>query len=378
MLAKKMFFIICPLIVALLVACAPKAAPPPPSSAQPAQSQPRALTPEEQAWNATVEAAKKEGKVTLYTFSFTGDIGKAIAEAFEAKYGIKLEFVTGVGATLVERVKSEQAGKVFLADTVDTSVVQVAILKREGMTQSAGPLPALKEKDAWVADPSADAEGHVVSMRSTVLTPFINTKVIEPKDAPKSLRDMLSPKWKKQIAMGNPLTVPVTVWAYLVYKKNSVLDDNYWRQLGLQEPRYGNSVRDVATFVSRAETAITFYLSDTAIAPLVKEGAPIQAIEVQEGVILVPQSSGIAMVKGAPHPNAARVFINWILAQEGQTSFANAMGGMLSLRKDVVDRRPSALKTEQKKVFIVDLAMQEETSKVQKDMTINKLLGIEK
>ena len=215
-------------------------------------------------------------------------------------------------------------------------------------------------------------------MRSTVLTPYINTKVIEPKDAPRSLRDLLAPKWKRQIAMGNPLTVPVTVWAYLVHKRNGALDDTYWQQLGQQEPRYGNSVRDLATFVGRAETAITFYLSDTAIAPLVKEGAPIQAIEVQEGVILVPQSSGIAMVKGAPHPNAARVFINWILTQEGQTVFAKAMGGMLSLRKDVVDTRPPALKTEQKKVFMVDLAMQEETAKVQKDMTISKLLGMEK
>lgn len=385
MRGNKLYVIALALVVLSSMACAPKSTPAPAPQSAPPKAGPAArapggpvISPEEAAWNQIVDEAKKEGEVTLYTFSFTGDIGKAVAQAFEAEYGIKVGFVTGVGATLVERIKSEQAASKYFADTVDTSIVQVLMLKQDSMTQSRGTVPALREKGAWIADPSGDVEGHVVAMRSTILTPYINTQLVEPKDTPRSLQDMLSPKWKRQIAMGNPLTVPVTVWVYLLYKRDGILQDEYWRRIGQQEPRYGNSVRDLATFLARGEVASVFYTSDTAMAPLVKEGAPIKAIEFDVGTVLVPQASGIAMVRNAPHPNAARVFINWILTQKGQTVFSQAMGGMLSLRKDVADLRPAALRTEQKKMLMVDLAMQHETFKVQKEMTVNKLLGIEK
>lgn len=254
----------------------------------------------------------------------------------------------------------------------------VMIGKQEGVTQPMGELPVLRQRDVWVNDPRSDAEGHIVAMRSSTFTPYINTNLVRPEETPQSFRELLEPKWKKKIVIGNPVTVPSVVWIYLTYKKTGALNDDYWRQLARQDLIFAPTTRDVPGLTSRAEGALSFPTADSTSAPLVKEGAAIKAVEFEEGVMVVPQSTGIALAKNAPHPNAARLFTNWLLSQEGQTIYTQAVGGLPPLRKDVADIRPASLKTEQRKVAIVDLAIQDETTKVQRDGTVQKLLGLGK
>ncbi|MBF8304759.1 MAG: hypothetical protein HW399_1134 [Dehalococcoidia bacterium] len=100
-----------------------------------------------------VAEAKKEGKVTLYTWAFVGDIGQEVFRAFEANSGIKVEAITGVGSMLVERIKSEQAAKGNIADTLDTSIAIVGTAMNMGLLDSLADLPILQQKDVWAYNP---------------------------------------------------------------------------------------------------------------------------------------------------------------------------------------------------------------------------------
>lgn len=95
-----------------------------------------------------------------------------------------------------------------------------------------------------------------------------------------------------------------------------------------------------------------------------------------EGGIVGNIVPGIALVKKAPHPNAARVFVNWLLSAEGQRVYAQAKVGF-SMRKDVPDFSVPALKIQPKKINPMSLEVLLAASKLQNERVVAKLLGIE-
>ena len=337
------------------------------------------VSPEDAAWQKVVSEAKREGKVTLYTTGLTGEIGKAVAKVFENKYGINLEFVTGIATVHMERIKIElRAGK-YIADTLDSSTSNVVMAKEEGLTVSMGDLPVLREKDVWALQPpGVDREGHLIGWRAGVYPTFINSTLVKPGEEPRSYRELLEPRWRGKITLASPVTTPSIINVYLVTRKAGALDDDFWRSLGRQDLRIGPSFREPIAWLARGEVAVLLGLPDSNVAPFVKEGAPIKAIELAEGVAVFPQLVAFALIRNGPHPNAARVFVNWLLSQEGQQVYAEAAGGMTPLRKDTPDIRPPSLKVEMKKPLIVDFPMQMEATKLQRDGTLAKLLGLEK
>lgn len=384
---RRLLLLVIFLVPSLLFgACAPAAAPPsvPPASTPASIPVPAAankpLVPQDDPWARVVAEAKKEGRVTLYTFLFTGDVGKEVSRAFEDKYGIKLEFVTGIGTILIERIKAEQRAGRFIADTLDTAVSLVAIAKEDGLTASMGELPALADKDIWaLSSPRADPEGHIIGIRPTTLPFWINTTAIKPGEEPRSYRDLVDTRWGGgKLGLSSPVTAPNSIWIYLTTRKNGSLDDDFWRRLGRQQLRLAPSVRETPSWLARGEIAASFVDADSSMAPYVKEGAPLKAVEMSEGVLVAPQSVSIALAKNGPHPNAARVFTNWYLGQEGQSLYARAVGGYYPLRKDTPDIRPPALRVEIKKALLVDLPVALESAKMQREGTLAKLMGVEK
>jgi len=134
---KKWLLSLCVLIGVLLTACAPQSAPASaPTQAPtlaPAQTVPvaKTLTKEEASWNTVVEAAKKEGYLSVYSYNMVGDVGVAVSRAFKAKYGITADIITGRGAEFVERVKTEKRMGRLVADVNDGSSVHSEIMKNE-------------------------------------------------------------------------------------------------------------------------------------------------------------------------------------------------------------------------------------------------------
>lgn len=369
-------------ILSIIFACSPKVTPTSSLSTPAPIAAPRVVpttSPEDATWQKVVEAAKKEGTVTLYSFAFTGDVGGIIGRTFEDKYGIKLDFVTGIGTTLMERIKTEQRAQKFIADTLDTSTSFVALAKDDGLTISMGALPNLREKDAWaLAPPTVDTEGHLITTRPATYPSYINTNLVKSGEQPRSYRELLDPQWRGgKVTIGSPITDPIPIYVYLTTRKAGVLDDDFWRRLGRQELKVSPSVREPGLWLARGEAALSFSSSEPNVASYIKEGAAIKAIEMAEGVTINPYSNSISLIKNGAHPNAARVFVNWLLSQEGQQIYAQSVGGFVPLRRDVPDIRPINMRIEMKKPLIVGLPLILETARLQREGTLAKLLGIE-
>lgn len=365
--------------LATLISCAPKAEPPPASTPTSAPAKATTVTspaqaPASSAWDNIVTEAKKEGKVTMYTFSLTGDIGQAIAQAFEAKYGIKVEYITGVGATLIERVKTEQAGKRFIADTLDTSSTIMAGAKKDAITAPAGNLPALTQKDVWLAHPRLDDEGHLIAFDTLYQIPYVNTTLVKPGDEPKSYQDILDPKWKGKIVTSDPSTVAYLPRLYSVMVSRKILDDDFFRKIAKQELKVVPTVRDDANALIRGEASLLLNGGTTILNPFIAQGVPVKPIDMKEGAILA-MSPSIALVTNAPHPNAARLMIDWLVSVEGQTVYQKARSN-LPVRNDVQDFTPTGGRFKPGKIVITTIADEVEAARLQREKVVTKLMGL--
>lgn len=320
-----------------------------------------------------VSEAKKEGKVSLYTFWITSDAGRAVAEAFERRYGIKVELVTGVGTVLIERIKSEQAAGKYVADTLDSSISLVAMAKDQGLTQRWGNLPVLVERDVWRIPPRVDPEGHIINGGVGHVTTMVNTALVKPGEEPRSISDFLDPKWGGgKTSVASPVTAPVTIMAYVA----KMVNEDFLARLAKNNPKIGPTVRDSISSVARGEAPVEFLMTDSITAPLVTRGAPLKAIELTEGALRI-HGLTMTLARNAPHPNAARVFGNWLLSREGQETVHKASSSTPA-RKDMTSFMPPAVVIDYKKVATLGLDDMQQVSKLQQEGTIAKLLGLGK
>ncbi|MDO8634967.1 MAG: extracellular solute-binding protein, partial [Dehalococcoidia bacterium] len=332
------------------------------------------LTSQDTAWEKVIDAARKEGKITLYTYSFTGDIGLAVSRGFQQRYGISVELVTGIGTVLIERIKSEVAANKHIADTIDTAAPIIATAKALGITSSVGDIPALREKDVWHAYPALDVEAHMLGLEFSAQVPFINTSQVSVEQAPRSYMELLEPRWKgKKVGIASPETTPNFVWVYAL-RKPLGLPDDYFAQMGRQDLRIYATVRDMYRSIVTGEIAVLAPGSMGTLAPDIAKGAPIRPIEPKEGA-MADYGNTIAPVKNGPHPNATRLFINWLLSVEGQTVFHQAKSNA-SVRKDVPDFTPEAGRLQIKKSVPMNLAVHTDTSRIMRDGELSRIMGL--
>ncbi|MBI4287326.1 MAG: extracellular solute-binding protein [Chloroflexi bacterium] len=381
---KRSLWAVTLLIMAVTIAaCRPQAPVPPaastPAAAPPVQQTPSkpapsAQSPDDIAWNKVLEAARKEGVVTAYSFSLTGDIAKAAIEAFQNRYGIKLDVVGGVGATLAERIKTENNAKKYVADTFDTAVNGIIPIKELGLLVNLKDLPALKEKNVWLLEPVMDpAEGTMLQIRLTYQTTVINTTLVKPDAEPKSFLDFLDPKWKgKKLASAPPrVSWPLV---YLNIAIPDIISESYLRSLGKQELLMVTTMRDEATAVARGDALAVVSTSLSTVDALVRSGAPLKAVVMKEGTISA--NPAVSVLKNAPHPNAARVFANWWLSPEGQTAVNKAMG-VPNVRKDVPDFSSEGTRIKPVKLLPLDEEANRLTAKYVAEGRVDKWLGVD-
>ena len=366
-------------VVIAALSCAPTSRPPQPATSSPAQpataigTAPQFSSPEDVKWAKIVEAAKKEGKVNAYDYFMVGDIGVAVSRAFEARYGIKLEMVPARGAETLERLKTERRIGAIVADMLGGSSPNTINMKREGLTEKVSDiLPVFREKDVWAVDPLAlDPDGHVIGYNSSNINGYINTKLVKMEDAPKSLQDYLKPQWKGKIVASDPTISNSTYITFVPLLNRGIIDMAYIKALGEQ-----NLILDVSplgTFqkLARGDAYLTPPVSDSTTGPIAVTGAPVQAISLAHGT--EAYMSAIAAVKGAPHPNAALVYLNWRMSPEGQAVYGQSAGAG-SVRKDVPDFRPPSLTAPAKDVIVVTAKDMDDAAKMFSDKVFVPLL----
>ena len=381
---NKVFFLVISISLAILgaaVACAPASPTQEPSPAssptttpvQPPSASP-VPSPEKANWQRLVTGAQKEGTLTYYSNSLVGEIGLAVSRAFNSKYGVKVEIITGPGAEFIERLKTERRTGQMVGDIFDSSPVNMQTLKGEGLAAFVyDDLPVTKERGVWEVEPSlADPQERLfLPLKINYQNPVINTKLVKPSDEPRSFQDFLNPKWKGKMTLVDPITSPGAYSLVVPLLDSGIITEDWIKKLGTQNLSFFKAAADEYGALSRGEHSLSIRGVDTLAAPFAREGAPIKFIGMREGSVV--SVTGIAVVKGGPHPNAAKLLLNWILSQEGQDVYAKAMG-ISSVRRDVTDYRPEAIKVINARLIVTTPEQDLRASNLMRERWLSKLL----
>ncbi len=298
-------------------------------------------------WNKTLEAAKKEGKVYIYTVA-TSETRSALTKAFSAKYGIQLAFITGRGAEMVEKLSSERRANIYMADLyIGGSTTPTTTFKPRGFLAPLKPLlvlPEVLDSKAWYGDGLFFADKERQYVACPVLTAAnsylsVNTDLVKRGEI-KAYKDLLNPKWKGKIIMNDPTIAGAgSRWFAVVADKYMGLD--FMRELVKQEPVITRDQRLQMEGVARGKYSVAIGAQPDILADFVKAGAHVDTIIPEEGTWLGGGPGLIVYFDKAPNPNAAKVFVNWFLSKEGQTTYSKtalAESARLDVPNDHLDK----------------------------------------
>lgn len=265
-------------------------------------------------WAKVVEAGKKEGKVVLYNSANGASYFTNVIKSFEAKYGISVDSLDLRASELTERIRAEQVAGRFLGDlelhstsTIEQQIIDGPLVEKVGRVPNIANLrPELPATDMWIP---AWIQAYGV---------LINTRLVKPEDEPKKWTDLTDPKWKDKILSDD--TRPIGGGQTMFFVLQKTYGTPFHEKLAAQNLVFSRDLRNDARRVARGEYPL--YIPQMfAMASDIK-GLPIKVLVMEEGVPYVPIN--FAQLKNAPHPNAARVFINHFLEQESQLQYANA------------------------------------------------------
>jgi len=293
-------------------------------------------------WESTLAAAKKEGKVSVIT-DVTATLRDALTAEFQKKYGISVELFGSSGREVPPRVAAERKAGQFLWDIYihgSTTALQAMI-----PMGAFDPLePALILQD--VKDPKTWRGGAIEFLDPgkmvMVMTPFhrgtifYNSKLVNAKEFT-SHKDLLNPKWKGKLVVDDPRRGGPGVATFTFFYLHPELGPDFIRALGKQQMTILRDYAQEVDAVGQGRYPVLIGGADFVAINRAKQGAPIAIVEPQklkEGTDVSPANGNVALFNRAPNPNAAKIYINWLLSKEGQTSFARA-NGYVSARLDV-------------------------------------------
>ena len=269
-------------------------------------------------WPKVVEAGRKEGKVVVYNGAVGMPVLPKIAAAFEARYKIRMELLEARASELRERIRTEQASGKVIADVLHDGSTTTALQVAEGRFQPHGALPnAARPVAPFAVD---DIRIPIYVIRFGLL---INTDLVKPGEEPTSWRDLLKPRWKGKILSDDMRAVGGGGLFFMVAIEK--FGKEFHEKLAEQQPHMSRDLRGNYPRIARGEYAI--YSPFSLVDMMDLKGLPVKAIAPSEGVPYVLFQGSI--LKGAPRPNAARVFLDFLLSDEAQLLYGQVGYGMV-------------------------------------------------
>lgn len=266
---------------------------------------PSAVTP------ALIEAAKKEGKVTFYT-AMDLQFAERLSRAFEAKYpGVAVRMERSGAERVFTRIDQEYSSNIHTVDVVNTSdQAHCIIWKRNGWLTPYLPEEVVKYYD----NRYYDAEGLHVTTRILISPIAYNTSLVKKEDVPKGFKDLLDPKWKGKLVKAHPAYSGTIMNA--TFETARDLGWDYFVKLAAQNVMQVQSATDTPKRIALGERAVMVDGAGYLVIRNKEAGQPVDIVYPEEGTPLAGGPS--AVFKGAPNPNAARLFQNWMHSREGQ------------------------------------------------------------
>jgi iron(III) transport system substrate-binding protein len=289
-----------------------------------------ARSPSSAEWEKTVDAAKKEGKVVA-AIPASAELRKAIGETFPKRFpGIELELTNARGPSNASKIAAEHAAGVRYFDLLISGTATPFNLLYANILDPVEPLLILPE----VKDPKRWFGGHMwLDNAKRFIYAFQvyqsentwhNPTLMKTEDV-RSYDDLLHPKWKGKIGLLDPRSpgAGTATWAFFLKIKG----EEYLRKLAAQEMFLSRDQRQLADSLAKGKIALTIGLTYYTFLPFIKAGLPVKTLpDMKEGTYTSCGSSALSVVRGSPHPNATKVFINWLLGKEGQEIYGKAMG----------------------------------------------------
>ena len=261
---------------------------------------------------ALVEAAKKEGKVVWYTTLIVNQAIRPLKEAFEKTYpGIELQYARADEAPTAAKILAEAQTSRLQADIFD-GISNMVPLKRAGLvvphgSPSAGKIPAELK----------DQQGYWISILLYVFSPGINTTLVSKEQAPKTYQDLLDPRWRGKMAW-NPGSIAGAlgfVGATLM-SMGDARGMDYLKALSAQRiVNIEASSRAILDQVIAGEYPIGLMIFNHHTVFSAQKGAPSDWIKLEPVPVAL---DAVAILKDAPHPNAAKLLVDFLTSEDGQ------------------------------------------------------------
>ena len=267
---------------------------------------------EEEGMAKLVEGAKKEGKLVLYT-TMEGEHGEVIFRGFKKKYPfIEPGLVRSGGTRLVTRLMAETRAGKRLSDVIEHAGFYGEIFKREGLYAK-----YIHPHWKYFAEGFKDPEGYWTSSYSNLIVIAYNRNSVSPREAPKTYEDLLNPRWKGKMGM---VANSESWFSFMLKVMGEEKGLEYFRKLAEQNIQWREGATLNTQLVAAGELDIGIRLYNYRVQLLKEQGAAIEWVA-QEPIVAEIHPIGVAA--HAPHPNAARLFIDYILSKEAQTIVAN-------------------------------------------------------
>lgn len=270
-----------------------------------------------------LEAAKKEGSVSLYTSASTGP-SNAIAEAFRKKYGINVSVYRAGSADVATRVRAEESAGRTQADAL--------IIEEPALSLLAPFLAAYDSPERKAIDPAYRLPN------STLIRMYMsqlgwNTNVVKAGATPNDWKDLLDPKWRGRFGSLNPhVTATTLAWQVMVEK---LYGPSFLKAFGENKPKLYASTNAMSQAIVSGEIDLGI-TNSFGVIQMADTGAPIAGMIPKHTVLF---GGNIAVFAKAPRPSAARLFYDFACSAEGQT-IINVAGATIPTHPDA--RAPKA------------------------------------
>jgi iron(III) transport system substrate-binding protein len=295
-----------------------------------------------------IEGAKKEGTLVWYTALNLND-SEMLTKRFEQIYPfIKTDTLRLSSFSLLSKIQTEARAGAFKADVIEIAGVLGHILKKDGLFAK-----YVSPESRFYPDSVKDPDGTWTSFFMNTHVLSYNTKLVKKDELPKTYEEVINPKWKDRITMSEDFDI----FGMMLKMMGRAKGLEFMRRLAAQGVVLKNSYSLAIQAVASDEVALGLNVYGTRTEEFKKKGAPIDWVPLE---FTLASLEPLALGAKAPHPNAARLFIDFLLSKEAQALMRERF--RIPSRPDVPPDPPEL--TKGLKLIATDLSLAEQSKQL--------------